>query len=129
MPDRAAPVVNRRSAPFWHGGAAGELRIARCQQCRFWLHPPEPVCAKCRGTDIVVEAVSGRGTVWSFTVNRYPWVPGFEPPYVIAEVELEEQVGLRLLTTIVDCDHVTIGMPVAVRFELAGDVWIPVFAP
>ena len=51
------------------------------------------------------------------------------PPYVIAEVELAEQPGLRLLTSVVGCDEVTIGMPVRVRFEQAGDAWIPVFGP
>jgi uncharacterized OB-fold protein len=52
-----------------------------------------------------------------------------EPPYVLAEVELVEQAGLRLLTAIVECDDVTIGLPVNVRFEQAGDAWVPVFAP
>jgi len=67
--------------------------------------------------------------VWSFTVNRYQWTPELQPPYVLAEVELEEQVGLRLLSAIVDCRKVTIGMPVHVRFERAGEGWVPVFAP
>jgi uncharacterized OB-fold protein len=67
--------------------------------------------------------------VWSFTINRYQWSPSLPPPYVIAEVELAEQPGLRLLTSVVGCDDVTIGMPVCVRFEQAGDAWIPVFAP
>jgi uncharacterized OB-fold protein len=87
------------------------------------------VCRWCRSRDIVPEATSGRGTVWSFTVNRYPWSAAIRPPYVLAEVELEEQPGLRLLTSIVDCPDVRIGMPVTVRFERAGDAWIPVFAP
>jgi len=85
-------------------------------------------CA-CQGRDLEPEVASGRGTVWSFTVNRHKWSPGLEPPYVLAEVELEEQSGLRLLTSIIDCDDVRIGMPVHVRFEQAGDAWVPVFGP
>lgn len=77
----------------------------------------------------MAEPACGRGTVWSYTINRYPWSPGLEPPYVIALVELEEQPGLRVLSTLVDCDAVEIGMSVRVRFERAGDAWIPVFAP
>ena len=127
--ERTPPVTSERTAPFWTGGAVGELRIARCRGCGFWLHPPLPVCRRCRSTDIAPEATSGRGTVWSWTTNRYPWSAALEPPYVLAEVELEEQAGLRLLTTIVDCDEVAIGLPVTVRFEPAGDTWIPVFAP
>jgi uncharacterized protein len=75
------------------------------------------------------EAVSGRGTVWSFTVNRYAWTPALEPPYVIAEVELEEQPGLRLLTSIVDASEVEVGMAVRVTFAPAGEWWVPVFRP
>ena len=73
--------------------------------------------------------VSGIGTVWSFTLNRYQWAPSLPPPYVLAEVELDEQPELRLLTAIVDCDDVSIGMRVRVQFEPVGDAWVPVFAP
>jgi uncharacterized OB-fold protein len=127
--ERTAPEITERTAAFWTGGADGELRIARCQSCGWWLHPPMPVCRRCRGRDIRPEATSGLGTVWSYTISRYQWSPALEPPYVIAEVELAEQSGLRLLSTIVDCDDVRIGLPVRVRFERAGEAWIPVFAP
>ena len=136
MAERPAPVLTERNRAFWTGGERGQLLIARCQTCGWWLHPPLPVCRRCRGQDIVPEAVSGRATVWSFTVNRYQWAPGLTPPYIIAEVELAEQPGLRLLTSIVTADvpggaalRVEIGMPVSVRFEPLGDAWIPVFAP
>jgi uncharacterized OB-fold protein len=129
VPKRPAPVLAEGTAAFWTGGAEGELRICRCRSCGWWLHPPQPVCRCCRSRDVAPEPTSGRGTVWSFTVNRYPWSVDMPPPYVLAEVELEEQAGLRLLTAIVDCPDVWIGMPVTVRFDRAGDAWIPVFAP
>jgi uncharacterized protein len=52
-------------------------------------------------------------------------------PYVVAEVELAEQRGLRLVTNIVGCDvdAVAIGMPVVVCFARAGDAHIPLFRP
>ena len=134
MSDRPPPVVTELTAPFWRGGAAGELRIQRCDHCGFWLHPPQPMCPRCHSGDVQAHPVSGRGTIWSYTVNRYRWAPGIEPPYVLAEVELDEQPGLRLLTAIVDVDadaepaEVTIGMPVEVRFEPSGDAWVPLFA-
>jgi len=40
--------------------------------------------------------VSGRATVVAFTVNRHPWLPGFDPPYVIANVALAEDPTVRL---------------------------------
>jgi uncharacterized protein len=129
---RPAPVLTERTAAFWRGGAVGELHIQRCKNCLRWLHPPLPMCPRCHGRELESEAVAGTGTVYSFTINRYQWTASLEPPYVIAEVELDEQPGLRLLTSIVGCDAVTIGMPVRVRFEPGGEdpgTWIPVFAP
>jgi hypothetical protein len=129
MPERPSPDITDRTAAFWTGGASGQLLIARCQTCGWWLHPPLPVCRRCRGSDISPEPVSGRGTLWSYTVNRYPWATALTPPYVIAEVELEEQAGLRLMTSLVEGAEPSIGMALQVGFEQAGDAWVPVFAP
>jgi uncharacterized OB-fold protein len=128
---RVEPPRSARTAAFWQGGAEGELRIARCQACGWYLHPPRPVCPRCRGRDVLPEAVSGRGTLWSFTCNRYPWVPSMPVPYVVAEVELVEQPGLRLLTNLVECepDGARIGMDVTVCFAEAGDAYVPLFRP
>jgi acetyl-CoA acetyltransferase len=75
--------------------------------------------------------VSGRATVVGLTVNAHRWLPDLEPPYVIANVALEEDADVRLTTNIVGCDpdEVHIGQKVAVRFEQQGDVWLPLFEP
>jgi uncharacterized OB-fold protein len=85
----------------------------------------------CLGTDLAPEAVSGRATVESFTVNKQQWVPGGEP-YVIAWVAIVEQPDVRLTTNLVgiDEDDVEIGMPVKVEFEKSGDeIYLPLFSP
>jgi hypothetical protein len=76
--------------------------------------------------------MSGRGTVFSYCVMRLPLVAGFAPPYVVADVELEEQTGLRITTNILNCsiEDVRIGMPVTVLFEdREGGVSLPQFEP
>jgi uncharacterized OB-fold protein len=76
--------------------------------------------------------MSGRGTVFSYCVMHMPLVAGFAPPYVVAEVELEEQPGLRVTTNILHCpiDAVRIGMAVVVTFEdREGGVSLPQFEP
>jgi uncharacterized OB-fold protein len=131
-PFRPLPLVTPENEHFWTGGAAGELRFLRCAKCRTWVHPPAPVCPACLGVDLAPEAVSGRATLHTFTVNHHPWIPGFEPPYVIAIVELPEQEGLRLTTNLVNCDpqEVRIGMPLRVRFEACDDgIHLPLFEP
>lgn len=80
---------------------------------------------------MVPQPVSGRGSVFTFTINRHPFNPGLALPYVIAIVELDEQTGLRFTTDLIECDidDVHIGMPVEVVFEQAGEAWIPLFRP
>jgi len=128
---RPVPVPTEDDRPFWSGGADGKLLIHRCRACRRWFHPPAPVCPSCRSRDVGPDAVSGRGTVWAATVNHQPWFAGLPPPYVIAVVELAEQTGLRLLTSVVRCepDGVHAGLEVTVEFDHIDEVWLPVFRP
>ena len=129
---RILPLVTEQNAHFWRGGADGELRFQRCTDCGYWLHPPSPVCGECLGRASAIEAVSGKAVLLTYTVNHHPWVPGFEPPYVIAIVELPEQSGLRLTTNLVnvESDDIEIGMPLRVVFEACDDdIHIPLFEP
>ena len=132
QPFRVLPRITPLNEHFWRGGAQGELRFLRCRSCRHWVHPPAPVCPGCLAKDLAPEAVSGRGQVYSYTVNHQRWIPGSdEDPYVVAIVELVEQSGLRLTTNVVNCPpgEVRIGMPVRVVFEKRDDVHIPLFEP
>ncbi len=130
-PFRILPRVTERNSPFWTGGAEGELRIQRCQDCHAFLHPPAVICPVCHSKRLEFEVVSGRATVFTFSVNYQPWMPGPELPYVVAIVALDDAAPVRLTTNIVKCDpeSVEIGMPVQVIFEQHDDVWIPLFEP
>jgi uncharacterized OB-fold protein len=131
-PLRLLPLVTPENEHYWHGGAEGKLRFLRCESCRYYVHPPAPLCPECLSRDLSPEAVSGRAVVHTFTVNHQPWIPGFDPPYVVAIVEIEEQPSLRLTTNLVGCeiDDVRIGMLVRVTFEDIGDdVFLPLFEP
>jgi len=130
-PFRILPKVTPGNEHFWTGGAAGELRFLRCQDCKYYIHPPTPICPECLGKNLTVEAVSGRAQLLTYTVNHQPWVPGVPLPYTIAIVEIVEQKGLRLMTNLIDCppERIEIGMSVSVRFEQHGDVYLPLFAP
>ncbi len=127
---RMLPPITDANRAFWTGGAQGELLIQRCRSCGVWVLPPTDRCHACDG-ELRAEPVSGRGTVFTFTINRHPYNPAVPLPYVIALVELEEQAGLRVMTNIVGCDPeaVAIDMPVRVRFEDRGEVFVPVFEP
>ena len=129
------PVADIDSAPFWAGLRRHQLLILRCDECRTFVHPPQASCPRCLSLAVTPEAVSGRGTVYSFTVANREFAPGIKPPYVVALVDLEEQVGLRLVTNLVNVaiGDVRIGMPVRVVFcdlELDGeDATLAFFEP
>lgn len=126
---RKLPALTSDTAPFWQGGSQGVLRIHHCAGCSRLFHPPGPVCPRCGGLEVAPRAVSGRGKVLTFTINRQAWAADLTEPYVVAIVELAEQAGIRLLTNIVRCApvDVAIGMPVRVTFEQHEDVWLPLF--
>jgi uncharacterized OB-fold protein len=129
------PKLNETNRDFWTGGARGELRFWRCQDCGYYIHPPRPLCPQCHSKSMKTEAVSGRATLATFTVNHQNWMPGPDLPYIVAIVEIVEQPSLRLTTNLVNCaiDDARIGMPVKVVFEHHpdedGDVYLPLFEP
>lgn len=125
------PQLNDDNRTFWTSGRDGELRIARCGECGYYIHPPTPRCPRCLSENVEPHAVSGRGQVYTYTVNQRAWSPGLDVPYVIAIVELEEQVDLRLMTNIVGCaaEDVSIDMAVQVEFREQGAAYAPVFRP
>ncbi len=127
-PFRVQPALDDENRFFWTSGADGRLRLLRCRTCGFWLHPPVPRCPQCQGKDLAPQEVSGRGEVFSYTVNHQSW-DGSTEPYAIVLVELDE--GLRLTSNLVHCDldQIRIGMPVQVVFEQHDQVWFPLFEP
>jgi uncharacterized OB-fold protein len=65
---------------------------------------------------------------------RDAFLPGFadEVPYVIGDIELVEQPGLRMITQLVGltAGELKVGLPVTVRFQdLAEGLSVPQFGP
>src|SRR5947209_11780017 len=77
------PQINDDNRAFWTGGRDGELKIARCGECGYYIHPPTPRCPRCLADNVRPSAVSGRGRVYTYTVNEREWSPGIAVPYVL----------------------------------------------
>jgi uncharacterized OB-fold protein len=131
LPHAHLPVLTEINRSFWQSGQDGVLRFSRCQACGYYIHPWAAACRRCHARDLTLEAVSGRATVKTFTINRHPWEASLNRPFIIAIVGLVEQDGLNLMTNIVNCalEAVTIDMPVKVAFRHVEDVWLPLFEP
>jgi uncharacterized protein len=125
------PAPDVISGHHWSALASGRLLIQRCPTCGHSQFYPRALCARC-GLEPDWLEVSGRGTVYTFTVIRQNGLPAFqnETPYVVAMIEIEE--GVRLMGNITGCppDDVAVGMEVrayAVRAE--ADIAIPLWEP
>jgi uncharacterized OB-fold protein len=126
---RILPRLDAENRFFWTSGADGTLRFMRCLACATFVHPPRPVCRKCLSENVAPEAVTGTGTIDTFTVNYQEWRPGLETPYVIARIAIDGAPGVYLTTNIVGCrvDEVEIGDRVRARFEQHGEIFLPLF--
>ncbi len=132
---RPVPVPDAQSRPYWDAAARHELTAARCSACGAFSLPPDVVCGHCWTTDpaFVFRAISGRGTVRSWTVVRQSFLPGFDDdlPFVLVDVEMVEQPELRLIGRLLDGADAPlhVGDSVEVAFEdVAPGVSIPAFA-
>lgn len=128
------PAADELSKPFWETARQHRLVVQRCQNCGYFNHPPRPACDACQSQQLRFEPVSGRGTVYSFTVMHQPNVAGFEDevPYLNILVELAEQPLLFMVSHLPfsDLDKVQIDRAVEVYFkEVDAEVALPQFRP
>lgn len=131
-PVRPLPHPDRFSAEYWRGAREHKLRLQRCVSCRSFNHLPSLRCPRCSSEELTYEDVSGKGTIYSYTVVNEPPAPGFRgrTPLVIVAVEIAEQPHLFVTTNLVDVDpaEVVIGSAVEVLFEeLAPGYTVPQF--
>jgi len=108
------------------------LVIQRCQECNYFNHPPRPLCDACLSQRLEFVPVSGRGTVYSYTVMHQPNIAGFEKevPYINVLVELDEQPRLFMVSylPISEREKILIGGRVEVTFEKIDDeITLPQF--
>lgn len=120
-PTRPLPVADELSRPFWEAARQHRLVVQRCQACGYFNHPPRPACDVCLSQQLRFEPVSGRGTIYSFTVMHQPTVAGFaeQLPYLNILVELDEQPRLFMVSNLPfgERERVRIGARVEVYFE------------
>ena len=128
-PKRPRPRLDPDNRAFWTGGSEGNLNIMLCGDCGEFTHPPVLMCRHCQSESMTPHAVSGKGTIDTYTINHQAWMPGLEVPFVIARVRLDDAPDVILTTNIVSCpvDAVDFGDKVQVTFEEQDGIWFPLF--
>lgn len=127
---RPLPQPTSTTQPFFDAARRHEFRLQRCPRDGFFYYPRSH-CPHCLGDDWSWETPSGRGEIYSFTIDRVPHDPAFRDfvPFAVAIVELEE--GPRMTARIAECafEDLRVGLPVEVDFEDVDDVTLVRFRP
>ena len=131
-PQRPVPHPTPETQRYWDGTKRHELWLPYCPSCKEHFFYPRPFCPRCFSFEVEWKQASGRGTLYTYSIQYRPQAPGFTPPYVTAIVQLEE--GPRLMTNLVgldpDPEKIRCDMPVEVEFlDLTDEISLPVFRP
>lgn len=128
MSDRIIPETSKISQPFWDSCKAEAMEIQKCDDCDYYIYYPVYICPECASRNLTWTAVSGRGTVYTYTTADKS-IFGDEP-IIVALVEIEE--GAMIMSNIVNAaaEDVSIGMSVSLTYQpISDDFTLPVFEP
>jgi len=136
-----AQQVAEKSTPFprgeeraWFDAVADQrLMFQRCQDCGQVPSYPRAQCPQCWSPNLIEQTSSGRGSIYSFTVQHRPGAAGFEAdvPYAVALVDMEEGYRVMAGVTLPHLDDIEIGLAVQVAFDgpAGGTADLPYFVP
>lgn len=144
--NKPLPKPDPVTKPYWDSVKEHAMKIQKCNDTGKYFFYPRGLSPFTGSTNISWEPVSGRGEIYGFTIipsQRSAW-PGFEAPYVVAMVELEE--GARLMTNIVNVienedasveekfeelkNKIHVGMKVKVVYDdVTDEITLPKFEP
>ncbi|MBW2421956.1 MAG: OB-fold domain-containing protein [Deltaproteobacteria bacterium] len=117
--EKPLPVPTATSRPFWEALTRHEVQIQQCAACQAWVYYPRAFCPSCLSPELEWKQISGRGTLYSFTICRRPTAPFWadELPQLIAVVELDE--GPRLTSTLCNVEEgdIRVGMRLQPFFD------------
>lgn len=126
------PDVNDQSiAGYWEHAKKHELVIQKCTNCGTFRHTPMAACYNCQSFDFEWAKVSGKGTIYSYTIVHHPVHPVVKEkvPYNVILVEIPDAGNVRVVGNLIDDtpnEDIKIGMPVEVTWEdINDDVTLP----
>ena len=124
------PVAESFEEGFWEAVKRRELVFQRCGNCREWLHPPRPMCHKCKSFDLRWERSSGKGKIYSYVTFTREVNPLYVVPFEVVLVEMDDEKPVRMVANMLDTkpEELYIGMPVELDFfDVSPKQPIPIF--
>ncbi|GAB3275465.1 Zn-ribbon domain-containing OB-fold protein [Kineosporia babensis] len=115
------PLPTPATHVFWDGLRRREFLVPRCNDCGRYGWIPYPACRKCQSENLEWVAVSGRATIYSYTlVHRGAGAFAADVPYaIVAAALVEDPTACVVLanTTGIAPEDLHIGMEVSIAFE------------
>ena len=98
---------------------------SRCRQCGIVTFPAAEACMACSAQDVAIEELPRRGTLWTWTVQRFmpksPYSSNENPetftPYGVGYVELPGGVRVEGRLTENNPGNLSIGMEMELLFD------------
>jgi uncharacterized OB-fold protein len=127
---RPLTLVDADNEAFWEATARRELRVQKCRNCGRLRWTPRPMCPHCNVFEVEWVALSGRGTIYSYTIVAHPTHPFWRDkvPYAVILVELDE--GIRIVSNLEGWeagDEIRVGARVELTWEQVEDLTLPQF--
>jgi len=120
---RPRPEMTPLTEAFWFAARERRLVVQRCDDCATYRFPPEVACYACGSLRSTWTPVSGRATLYSWTLAHPPMLPYFQEraPWPVAVAELAE--GPRMVSNLVEIpiEEYAAGMPLVVDFQDVDD--------
>ena len=100
--DKPLPVPTPVTRPFWDGLREHKVRIQYSPSADRWVFYPRILAPGTLADDLEWREISGMGTLYTYTVARYPTAPPWsdDVPQLLAVIELDE--GPRLTSELVE---------------------------
>jgi uncharacterized OB-fold protein len=117
---------------YYKGFLERQLLLGRCADCGRWHAPLRPRCPSCWSASVAPTPVSGRGSVYLLTLlHQGPPGVDYSRPWPLAAIELDEQDGLRVVGTLVECpaEQRRVGQPVELTWITRDGAPWPAFRP
>ena len=100
--DMPAPKASKDDVPLWEGCNHKKLVIRHCNACQRFFQPPAPTCPRFASTNVGWKEVSGRGTVFTYTIGHHAVHSflGGHKPHNVAIVLLDDADDVRRALTV-----------------------------
>ncbi len=132
--DRPLPFPTADTQPFWDSVKQHAMQLPFCKSCNEFFYYPRAFCPKDFNWDIEYRPVSGKGTVYAFSICYRGQAEGWwdKAPYTVVTVQLDE--GPRMISNLINVEHdpanIKVGMPVKVTYsDVTAEMTLPHFEP